>query len=303
LHAFWDLFVTLDRGDLAIYMDATLYPIARWGIERAASRGTPVRTFKHHDPVDLARWLAKEARARHQALVVTDGLCPGCGDLAPIHQYLEQASEFGGRLVLDDTQVLGIFGHSPGLRSPYGSGGGGSLRINGIEGSPVLLVSSLAKGFGVPMAMLGGNAAEVALLEAESATRVHCSPPSNADLHAADHAIELNRAAGDALRLRLLGRVRRFRRGLLSLGLPVGRSLFPVQSLKPTAGIDVQALHRRLTELGIRALLHRPACTASPRVSFLITALHTSAEIDRTIEAIAIAAESTAFSQPTAGEQ
>ena len=38
LHLFWDLFGMLDRRQ-AIYMDAGVYPIGRWGVERAAARG------------------------------------------------------------------------------------------------------------------------------------------------------------------------------------------------------------------------------------------------------------------------
>ena len=289
LHAFWDLFVILAGGDTTIYVDAKTYPIARWGVERAAGRGVPVRTFAHHDPTDLWRRVTEAAGSRRRPLVVADGLCPGCGTLAPIRRYLDLAREFGGMLVLDDTQALGILGYSPGPQAPYGLGGGGSLRRHGVGATHVVLVGSLAKGFGVPIAMLGGGAAEVARFEAESATRVHCSPPSFADLHAAERAIEVNRRSGDALRLRLARLVHRFRDGLSRRGLPVSRSLFPVQSLAADVAVDATSVHQRLARLGIRALLHQPACRPGATVSFIITARHTPAAIDRAVEAVAAA--------------
>ena len=44
LHLFWDLFPILGGdGKVAIHVDAAAYPIARWGVERAACRGVPVR--------------------------------------------------------------------------------------------------------------------------------------------------------------------------------------------------------------------------------------------------------------------
>ena len=291
LHAFWDLFVILAREDTAVYVDANTYPIARWGLERAAGRGVPVRTFAHHDPADLWRRLTRDAGSRRRPLVVADGLCPGCGTLAPIRQYLERAREFGGCLILDDTQALGIVGRSPVPAAPYGWGGGGSLLRSGLVSTHVLLVSSLAKGFGVPMAMLGGSATDIARFEAASETRVHCSPPSFAELHAGERALEVNRASGDALRLRLARLVRRLRAGLRRLGVPLTRSLFPVQSLAPSSAVDAETLHQRLFRLGIRALLHRPACRPGATVSFLITAHHTPAAIDRAVEAVAAAAE------------
>ena len=60
LHLFWDLFAVLADNPIAIYIDAGAYPIARWGIERAASRGVPVRSFRHHD-ADALRRLSRNA--------------------------------------------------------------------------------------------------------------------------------------------------------------------------------------------------------------------------------------------------
>src|SRR5262245_50393298 len=47
LHVFWDLFGMLARRT-AIFMDAGVYPIGRWGVERAASRCIPVQVFTHY---------------------------------------------------------------------------------------------------------------------------------------------------------------------------------------------------------------------------------------------------------------
>ena len=285
LHAFWDLFGILTSSSTVIFVDAGAYPIARWGVERAVSRGVSAWTFAHHDPADLWRRLAEVPGSRRRPLVVTDGLCPGCGRLAPLSQYLERVREFGGQLVVDDTQALGILGRVAAACAPYGEGGGGSLRRHCIVSPDVLLVSSLGKGLGVPMAMLGSSAATIARYEDRSATRVHCSPPSFAALHAASQAIQQNQRSGDRLRLRLVQLVRRLRRGLRALGLPTGPSLFPVQALG-AAGISPSTLHARLERLGIRALLHRPACSERTRVSLIVTARHTPAAIDRAVQAV-----------------
>jgi len=53
--------------------------------------------------------------------------------------------------------------------------------------------------------------------------------------------------------------------------------------------VDAPALHRRLRELGVRTVLQRSACGAGATVSFLITARHTPAAIDRAVEAVATA--------------
>ena len=127
LHLFWDLFGMMAGPRWAIFMDEGLYPIGRWGVERAAGRGVPVTWFPHHDPAALLRRL-DQLPARRRPVVVADGLCPGCGGAAPIADYLQIVRARGGLLILDDTQALGILGHSPGPHNPYGRGGGGSLR-------------------------------------------------------------------------------------------------------------------------------------------------------------------------------
>jgi 8-amino-7-oxononanoate synthase len=171
---------------------------------------------------------------------------------------------------------------------PYGSGGGGSLRANDLSCVSIVVVSSLAKGFGVPMAMIAGSAGHIARFETGSMTMINSSPPSFADLHAAQHALELNRKCGDALRRRLCALIRRFRRGLLAAGICPGNSLFPVQSLMLNRK-EAHSVHQSLARLGIQTVLHRPGCKHEATISFIITARHTSAAIDRTVEAIACA--------------
>lgn len=77
LHLFWDLFGVLARERVAVYLDAGVYPIARWGVERAAARGVLVRSFVHYDPEALQRQLAQDARRRLRPPVVADGFCRG----------------------------------------------------------------------------------------------------------------------------------------------------------------------------------------------------------------------------------
>jgi 8-amino-7-oxononanoate synthase len=286
LHLFWDLFGILAQRRVAIYLDAGTYPIARWGVERAAGRGVPVQEFAHHDAEALSWYLRKNVHKGLPPLVVADGFCPACGGLAPIIEYLEIVRSAGGTLLLDDTQALGIFGYSPSRDAPYGHGGGGSLRRAGASGPDVLLVSSMAKGLGVPAAVLSGSKTMVAQFEANSETRVHCSPPSVATLRAAEHALALNGQVGESLRLRLAQLVARFRARMAEIGLYFHGGFFPVQTLAPTVGLDAASLNQRLLRAGIRTVLHRARTGQGARISFLITARHEATDFDRVVEVL-----------------
>jgi 8-amino-7-oxononanoate synthase len=287
LHAFWDLFVTLGADGLACYVDAGAYPIAGWGIERAAGRGALVRRFPHHDAGALT-WLlrAQAGWPGRLPVVVTDGVCPGCGRPAPVRRYLAALRPLGGLLVIDDTQALGVFGRDAAQHPPYGRGGGGSLRMAQLTSPDVLIVSSLAKAFGVPVALIAGRPSLVERYERRSETRVHCSPPSLAHIRAAEHALEMNLRQGEQRRARLAALVRRLQEGVGALGHQTGPAQFPVQALEPIEGVAPAVLHRRLLDLRVRTVLHRPTCRPVTTCSFLITAGHRPEQVDRLLAAL-----------------
>jgi 8-amino-7-oxononanoate synthase len=266
-------------------MDSGLYPIAKWGVERAAALGKEVFKFQHYDAEALYKHLRKNNHRDIRPLVVTDGLCPRCGKAAPIADYLKQVRKYGGKLIIDDTQALGILGHLPGPDVPYGRGGGGVLRWSNIGGPDVLLVCSLAKGFGVPGAVISGSDFMVHRFKKKSKTRVHCSPPSTAVIHAAEHALKMNIERGNYLRLRLANLVRRFRKRLAGAGFSAKGGLFPVQTIAPMSNFDASIIHKRLLQEGIRTVLmsrsrHR-AC-----LGFIISAQHSPDDIDYAVDAL-----------------
>ncbi len=285
LHLFWDLFGQLSRDRIAIYVDAGTYPIARWGVERALALGALVRGFKHHDVSALQQALRRDDASRRTPIVVTDGFCPGCGRHAPLAAYLDSVRAYGGRLIIDDTQALGIYGQ-PIRDAPYGSGGGGSLRWHRLTDRSVMVISSLAKGFGVPIAMLAGNRASIERFVHQSETRVHCSPPSAAMVRAAEHALIVNDTHGDLLRAHLAQRVRYFRTRLDELALSAEGGLFPVQTLRLKAAHAAIEGHEWLRACGIETVLHRDRNGSGPRLSFIFTARHRRSEIDRAVDGL-----------------
>ena len=290
LHLFWDLFGQVGRERAAeravIYVDEGAYPIARWGVERALARGALVRGFKHFDAAALRLALRRDVASGRAPVVVTDGFCPGCGRHAPLAAYLDSVHTGGGRLIIDDTQALGVYGQSGGA-APYGYGGGGSLRRQRITDHSVIVIASLAKGFGVPLAVLAGSADAVQRFTRRSETRVHCSPPSIAMLRAAEQALIVNAARGDWLRDQLAQRVRYFRARLAELALRAEGGLFPVQTLRLTPAEAAIDLHRHLRDGGIDTVLHRDRDGSGPRLSFIVTARHRRSEIDRAVKVLA----------------
>ena len=287
LHLFWDLCGQLQRQPLRILADEHLYPVGRWGIERAAAAGVPVAAFGHHDGESLRRRLETRSERRVKPLVVTDGLCPDCGRVPPLGLYRALVEEHGGWLLVDDSQAVGLLGRGPEPERPYGQGGSGSPAFLGVSFPRLLLLSSLAKGFGAPLAALAGSRQAVHAFVRESETLVYSSPPSVAAIRAAEAALSINRERGERLRSQLAERVHRFRAGLRELGLASAGGLSPVQNLELPAGLDPADLHRRLQVSGVRTVLRQGRCRPRPLLTFLFRVDHTPEEIDRALATLA----------------
>lgn len=270
LHLFWDLFGMLAAERLVILVDGGSYAIARWGAERAQALGLPLRLFPSGEMAALRQLAAAWGRQGRRPLILADGYVPGSEQVLPLAGYAALACQGGGYLLLDDTQVLGV----------AGTDGGGSARLHGLPGGydkgggHVIVGASLAKGFGVPLAVLAGSRKLLRRFAAHSQTRVHASPPSAAVLAAARRALALNARHGDALRARLADRVAQWRTGMTAAGIACRGGSFPVQRLPGRAH-----LRQALRAAGVLALAQ--AGDGPGALTFLLRADQTPRQLEQ----------------------
>ena len=289
LHGAWDIGGFVDpRGD-TLLCDAELYPILEAAAGRAAARGVAVVRFPHGDVAALDRALR---RADSRPVVLVDGLCPACGGVAPLRAYLSAVRRRGGLVVVDDTQAIGILGSCGGAVPDWGRGGGGSLRFHGLSGAPdILVLTSLAKALGVPVAAVSGTRRAIDEYEARSDTRVHCSPVSLADVNALDRALQVNSGSGEELRRRVARAVERMRRALRGLGIEPDGGSFPVQALPPLPRPSAERLHRRLRTADVHTVPQSWRNGSEGRVVFVLGADTTAADIATAVAVLARAPE------------
>lgn len=291
LHLCLDLFPIVSRIGMCLFVDDCLYPVARWGVERSAALGIPVVMFHRHDV--RALWQAIALAKSKRPVIVADGFCPACGRSVPLREYVDCASAQDGLIVLDDTQAIGIMGRRPGPLAPYGIGGGGSMSLAEVRDRRVVIVGSLAKAFGAPVAFVSGSHQLIWEFGRLSSTRVHCSPPSAAAIAAAARALETNRRQGEQLRWALAERVSRFRRGLGAMAGSPG--LFPVQHLKLPRHAEPLVLHKQLRRRGVHTVLTGSGRGGPARIAFVLTARHENHEIDHALAHLAELTGRTSF--------
>ncbi|MBO3089549.1 aminotransferase class I/II-fold pyridoxal phosphate-dependent enzyme [Cellulomonas dongxiuzhuiae] len=292
LHALVDVVDVLAPS--AVLVDVAAYPLVRLA---AGATAPVVRTFGHHDVDDVARLLAGEpagrgtgrgARTGRRPVVVTDGWCAACNRPAPLAALERVVRAAGGTLVVDDTQAFGVLG----------PGGSGTWRWAGGRPVGAVQVVSLAKGLGAPLTVTTGPRDVVARL-AVHGTRWHASPPTAADLRAADRATDP--ASGPALarrRRRLWWLVRALRAGLRRRGLAVVGRPFPVVHVRVP---DPAQVARALRGRGVRALVLAPACLPEPVLTFVVTAEHAPADVEHALAAVRDAVRGTERVPPATG--
>ena len=290
LHLFWDVFGLVPAHGVVL-LEQRLYPVGQWGALRARARGLPVVPFRRDNLPGLARLLHTYRQQGRTPWLVADGWHPGRGP-APLAGFAALLAPYPGAvLLLDDTQAFGVLGARPGPSNRLGQGGGGSLAWAGIDpGSrpEILTISSLAKGLGVPVAVLAGRAARLGQFRRRAETRVHTSPVSAWHAWAAAAALHHDARYGDAARQQLGWRIAQFRGALLRAGLRPRGGSFPVQKLVLARTTAALSLHQQLRQAGIETLLLAgEQLPGVPEIAFCLRADHPAAAIDQATAVLA----------------
>ena len=137
----------------------------------------------------------------------------------------------------------------------------------------IVAVSSLAKAFGAPVAVVAGSARLIRRYESWSDTRVHCSPPTVAVLEAAERALAINETEGDTRRLlsrNWFGDSSSMRSG----GIGVESGLFPIQTIEIDRPDRSRGLHVACWKPESSGIRGAESSGEGPRLSFIVTAAH-----------------------------
>ncbi len=267
-----------------VLIDEHVYPVARWAAAaaRVARRDerAAIMTYRHLD--------ADDARRRAHALpgpvvVVTDGLCGSCLRPAPLAALAALARASGGWLVVDDTLAAGVLGRRTPEVGPLGAGGAGTAAFLGAPTQDLVVVSSLAKGYGVPLAVMTGPGVVVDRARRLGSARTHASGPTGADvaaLAALAPPHELDRRRRRLARLVDRTRTAGRRLGLTPLGVPFAM-VHLVGARRPTE------LRDALASRGVRVLVTVGRCTGRCALTVCLRSDLGAADVDRLLDALA----------------
>jgi 8-amino-7-oxononanoate synthase len=271
LHLWLDFFQAIDRNTVLL-IDEQAYPLMDWISRLATGRGIKVLNFPTQQIAKLRLLLQMHVQPGQVPFILCDGWNPISGQASPLRQYLDLLRPFRGYLVVDDTQALGILGKNADSGCPLGYGGRGTLAWQGISSPYIVSICSLAKGFGVPVAVMSGASAFIQPFEQKSLSRIHCSQVSAPLAAAALNALQHNGREGDRKRAYLYRLINHFKKVVQPIGIELRGGIFPVQTLKlPTTQLAMD-LFGFLQKNGFSALLLRgEGANQTPLISFCIT--------------------------------
>lgn len=205
------------------------------------------------------------------------------GALPPLHDMAAKCERAGRLLVVDDTQALGVLGESLSDSGcfQWGRHGTGTLGHLGVSSRCVITVGSLAKGFGVPLAVVAGPKRWIDALRSEGPLYRASSPPELPLVRAGAAALALNSTIGEQLRAQLQNVSGAFQAAARTVGVNGS----PVQSWYFRSLADARAMWSRLLDAGVWALLERRRIRGGA-ITFLLTAAHNGPVLSRALNVL-----------------
>ncbi|MFL6711311.1 MAG: aminotransferase class I/II-fold pyridoxal phosphate-dependent enzyme, partial [Sulfurifustis sp.] len=261
------------RGDLVL-LDRECHASMFQG---AALSGAKWMAFRHNDLADLEQMLEREARDRPNVFVGVESAYSMSGDLCPLAELLALKRRYSFRLYVDEAHTFGF----------YGTKGRGYCDEQGVLDEIDFVTSTFSKATAALGGFVAGKASHCTLLElsARSYLAQAVFPPAlAATVLAALDEIETNETLAETLH----ANNRYMRRLLTDAGFDLGASRSPIIPIRVSDVATLYELAARLANDGVFAqpITEPGVGRGESRLRFVVTARHTRAQIDLTVDAL-----------------
>jgi 8-amino-7-oxononanoate synthase len=257
----------------AIFIDETSHFSIRDAVYSALK---PVYTFKHRDAEDLNRQLKAKLKAGDVPLVMSDGIFPTFGVIAPVPDYVKAIAPYNGYLCLDDSHAVGHLG-------PHGWG---TYDYYGIKNDHCFYAGTMSKAFGGHGGFIPSSKAFIDHIKATCGAYPGATPSPTPAMAASLKGLEIARREPQR-RERLRRNVARIKTGLKKLGYDMNDNPVPIVTWTLKSPEAMKKVQQELFDRGIAiALMHYVGAPEGGVLRASIFSEHTTEQIDRLLAEI-----------------
>ncbi|KQZ16867.1 2-amino-3-ketobutyrate CoA ligase [Mesorhizobium sp. Root552] len=269
------LFETLLGEEDAVISDALNHASIIDGVRLSKARRF---RYANNDMAALEEELNKAEGSRFK-LIATDGVFSMDGIIANLKGVCDLAEKYGAMVVVDDSHAVGFVGRN----------GRGSAEHCGVEGRVDIITGTLGKALGgASGGYTSGKRQVVDWLRQRSRPYLFSNTLMPAIAAASIRVLDLV-AEGDGLRRKLYDNAARFRSSMGKLGFTLAGADHPIIPVMLGDAALAQEMAARMLKRGIYVIgFSFPVVPkGQARIRTQMSAAHSSADIDRAVEAFA----------------
>lgn len=232
--------------------------------------GATIIEYPHCDVETLKNQLIQQRDRYRRCLIITDSVFSMDGDLCPLPDLLQLATQFNCMLLIDEAHATGVFGTT----------GAGCVEHFGCTGSKVVQVGTLSKALGSLGGYVAGAAALIDFLRNRAASWIYTTALSPADSAAALAAVNIVQHEPER-RDRLWQNVNDLKQLLQQLPLKLVPSESPILCIQLESAAEALKVGLELTTSGIFAPAIRPPTVPTSRIRLSVMATHQTVHIEK----------------------
>ncbi len=247
--------------------------ISHYSNEYAAKlSGKPIYKFSHLNDVDLEEKIFKYLQQGQKPLIITDGIFPIFGKIAPVHKYLSIIEKFNGILWVDDAHALGILGPN----------GRGTYEHYDLTSERFYFGGTFSKAFGGFGGIIPGNKIFIDEIKNNQIQNGATPPPSSAAA-ASLTGLRLVKSKPE-LKFKLWENAKRLKTGLRDLGIEVEDTNVPIVAWVMNSKSEMQKIQKELMKRDIVIQYIQYIGTGEDgALRIVVFSSHTSEQIDNLV--------------------
>jgi len=258
----------------AIFLDEHAHFCIR---DTAASSGRPVFQFRHRDPDDLEKKLRTRLSAGQRPLLLTDGVFPIFGRIAPVRDYAKIIAAYDGLIGLDDAHGVGVLG----------AHGRGTFEHFGLKGPQLHFTGTLSKAFGGHGGFIVGKKRLIGRIRTAVGAYIGSTPTPTPIAAATAKGIHIL-FRHPKMRARLRRNTASLKKGLRSLGIETDDTPVPIVAWSLRTEKEMRGIQKDLMQHGIAVpFLKYVGAPAAGVLRLTVFSTHTAAQIQRLLEELA----------------